>query len=348
MSAGLGESAPYIPRGHTPDGPLPYGQSRAERRPYVDTRDLTPYRRVLVRTPVRGLAGNVGDVVAGLMAGRLPGTLTAEGGVPRLGKVAGRMPSKTAKAVHAAVFSSTEPDRLITLARAYPGWAGLCYLMAGLLAYTHGGHLRASELLQLGLSLRNDDAANRYAAVYLAGVVTRVEVAERIEVPVLFSEEAVFLALSHSLRETGQTEAALAALAGLPPSLPLALARCSLAAELGRDAEVVADTEGLLNADDLAAALLLVRARSLRRLGAYGASRAALQEVLRRRKTDFTLRSDALTDRTLLLLDAGRKTLGAREWQRRKPAQLEAVKAIRKDAEMHELWDREYGRPDDY
>ena len=120
--------------------------------------------------------------------------------------------------------------------------------------------------------------------------------AERIEVPVLFSEEAVFLALSHSLRETGQTEAALAALAGLPPSLPLALARCSLEAELGRDVDVVADTEGLLNADDLAAALLLVRARSLRRLGAYAASRSALQEVLRRRKTDFTLRSDALTD----------------------------------------------------
>lgn len=333
MSSGLGESAPRIPD--------------SQRRPYTDARDLTPFRKALVRTPVRGLAGNVGGVVAGLMAGRAPGTLAAEGGVPRLGKVAGRTASKTAKAVHAAIFSSTDPDRLISLARTYPGWAGLCYLMAGLLAYAHGGHLRASELLQHGLGLRNDAEANRYAAAYLAGVSTRVEVAERIEVPVLFSEEAVFLALSHSLRETGQTEAALAALAGLPPSLPLALARCSLAAELGRDVEVVADTEGLLNADDLAAALLLVRARSLRRLGSYGAARAALQEVLRRRKTDFTLRSDAMTDRALLLLDAGRKTLGSREWQRRKPAEVAAVKAIRKDAEMHELWDREYGRADE-
>ena len=337
MSAELGESAPR----------LPAGESREPRRLYTDTRDLTPFRKAVVRTPVRGLAGNVGGVVAGLMAGRAPGTLAAEGGVPRLGKVAGRATGKTAKAVHAAIFGSTDPDPLITLARTYPGWAGLCYLMAGLLAYAHGGHLRAAELLRHGLSLRNDADANRYAAVHLAGVVTRVEVAERIEVPVLFSEEAVFLALSHSLRETGQAEAALAALAGLPPSLPLALARCSLAAGLGRDAEVVADTEGLLNADDLAAALLLVRARSLRRLGAYGAARAALQEVLRRRKTDFTLRSDALTDRALLLLDAGRKTLGSREWQRRKPAEVEAVKAIRKDAEMHELWDREYGRADD-
>ncbi|BCW73293.1 hypothetical protein [Arthrobacter sp. NicSoilB8] len=336
MSAELGESASRIPA----------IESQGQRRPYTDTRYLTPFRKALVRTPVRGLAGNVGGVVTGLMAGRAPGTLAVEGGVPRLGKVPGRAAGKTAKAVHAAIFGSTDPDPLIALARTYPGWAGLCYLMAGLLAYGHGGHLRASELLQHGLSLRNDADANRYAAVHLAGVVTRVEVAERIEVPVLFSEEAVFLALSHSLRETGQAEAALAALAGLPPSLPLALARCSLSAELGLDMEVVADTEGLLNADDLAAALLLVRARSLRRLGSYGAARAALQEVLRRRKTDFTLRSDALTDHALLLLDAGRKTLGSREWQRRKPAEVEAVKAIRKDAEMHELWDREYGRAD--
>ncbi|MCU1521343.1 MAG: hypothetical protein JWN19_1728 [Arthrobacter sp.] len=329
MSAGPGESATQQPS------------------LFHDTRDLTPFRKALIRTPVRGVAGGLGELVSGVLAGRTRGTLTVEGGVPRLGKVAGRMAGKAAKAVHPAVFGSTDPDRLINLAREFPGWAGLCYLMAGLLVYSHGGHLRASELLQRGLSVRNEDAANGFAAGYLAGVLTRVEVAERIEVPVLFSEEAVFLALSHSLRETGQTEAALAALAGLPPSLPMALARCSLAAVLGRDAEVAADTEGLLNGDDLSAALLLVRARSLRKLGDYGAARGALQEVLRRRKTDYTLRSDALTDRALLLLDNSRKSLSPREWQRRKPAELEAVRAIRKDAEMHELWDRDYGRAAD-
>ena len=329
MSAGPGQSAPQ------------------HQSLFHDTRDLTPFRKALIRTPVRGLAGGVGGLVSGVLTGRARGTLPVEDGVPRLGKVTGRPAGKAPKAVHPAVFGSTDPDRLIGLAREFPGWAGLCYLMAGLLAYSHGGYLRASELLQRGLSVRNDAAANVFASEYLAGVLTRVEIAERIEVPVLFSEEAVFLALSHSLRETGQTEAALAALAGLPPSLPMALARCSLAAVLGRDAEVAADTEGLLNGDDLSAALLLVRARSLRKLGDYGAAREALQEVLRRRKTDFTLRSDALTDRALLLLDNGRKSLSPREWQRRKPAQLEAVKAIRKDAEMHELWDRDYGRAAD-
>jgi tetratricopeptide (TPR) repeat protein len=328
MSVGPAESAPRHPV------------------PYRDTRDLAPFRRALVRTPVRGLANGVGGVLSGVMAGRNRGTLAVAGGVPRLGRVSGRGPGKAAKAVHAAIFGSTDPDRLIALARAYPGWSGLCYLMAGLLAYSHGGHLRASELLRHGLSIRNDDEANLYASAYLTGVITRVEVAERIEVQVLFSEEAVFLALSHSLRETGQTEAALAALAGLPPSLPLALARCSLAADLRRDTEVAADTEGLLNGDDLAAALLLVRARSLWRLGAHGAARAALQEVLRRRKTDFTLRSDALTDLALLLLDNGRKSLSRREWQQARPAEMLPVKKIRKDAELHELWDREYGPAD--
>ena len=84
---------------------------------------------------------------------------------------------------------STDPNRLIAAGRAYPGWAGLCYVMAGLLAYKQGGYLRASELLQRGLTIRNDDDANQFASSYLTRVVTRVEVAERIEVPVLFSEE---------------------------------------------------------------------------------------------------------------------------------------------------------------
>jgi hypothetical protein len=328
MSAGPGESAP---------------------RPalYRDVRDLAPFRTPVIRTPARGLAQAAGGAVSGALAGRTRGALPVEGGAPRLGKVGGRTPGKAAKAVHAAIFGNSDPNQLIALAHTYPGWAGLCYLMAGLLSYAQGGHLRAAELLQRGMLTRNDDDANRYASTYLARVITRVAVAERVEVPVLFSEEAVFLALSHSLRETGQGESALAALAGLPPSLPMALARCSLAAALGRHEDVVADTEGLLNGDDLSAALLLVRARSLRKLGANAAARAALQEVLRRRATDFTLRSDALTDRALLLLDNGRKALNRLEWQHRQHTDLETVRAIRKDAELHELWDREYGRADD-
>src|SRR5512141_3184504 len=111
MSAGPGESAP---------------------RPalYRDHRDLSPFRTPVIRTPVRGLA--VG--VTGAMAGRIRGSLPVEGGAPRLGKVGGRAPGKPAKTVHAAIFGSSDPNRLIALAHSYPGWAGLCYLMAGLLS----------------------------------------------------------------------------------------------------------------------------------------------------------------------------------------------------------------------
>ena len=304
---------------------------------YRDTRDLTPFGAGQVRTPVRDIAEGVGGLIHGVLGGRDAALISVDGSVPRL-KL---LPGKAAKAVYDAIFNSTDPNRLIAGGREYPGWAGLCYVMAGLLAHQQGGHLRAVELLQRGLSIRNDDEANQFAASYLTRVVTRVEVAERIEVPVLFSEESVFLALSQSLRETGQTEAALEALTMLPPSLPTALARCALAYTLGRDQEVVVWTEGLLNADDLSAALLLVRGRSLRRLGAHEHAQRALREVLRRRKTSMALRNDAITDRALLVLDNGRKSLNPRDWRRRR-AELETFEVIRKDVEARRLWEQEW------
>lgn len=305
---------------------------------YRDARDLTPFGNAHLQTPVRELAGSVGGLIHGVLGGRDAALIAVDGEVPRLK----RMPGKAPKAVHDAIFTSREPERLIAVGRMYPGWAGLCSVMAGLLAYQHGGYLRASELLQRGLSIRNDDDANQYAATYLTRVVTRVEVAGRIEVPVLFSQEAVFLALSHSLRETGQLEAALQTVAGLPPSLPSALARCALAFALGRDKEVVIWTEGLLNSDDLSAALLLLRGRALRRLGAHAKAHEALKEVLRRRKTDVVLRNDALTDRALLVLDNGRKSLNPRDWLRGRPAELETFEVIRKDIDERRLWEQEW------
>lgn len=304
---------------------------------YRDSRDLTPFGGGQVRTPAKEIAEGVGGLIHGVLGGRDSARISVDGSVPRLKP----LPGRTAKAVYDAIFANTDPNRLIAAAREYPGWAGLCYVMAGLLAHKQGGYLRAVELLQRGLSIRNDDDANQFAASYLTRVVTRVEVAERVEVPVLFSEESVFLALSHSLRETGQTEAALEALTMLPPSVPTALAKCALAYTLGRDQEVVVWTEGLLNADDLSAALLLVRARSLRRLGAHEQAHRALKEVLRRRRTSMALRNDALTDRALLVLDNGRKSLNPRDWRRRR-AELETFEVIRKDVQERRLWEQEW------
>jgi len=260
--------------------------------------------------------------------------------VPPLKRFAGR----TAKAMHAAVFTGTEPERLLLLARSNPGWAGLCQVLAGLLAYKHGSYLRAAELLRLGISTRIDDDASQFSAAYLGRVVSTIEVAERVEVQVLFSEESVFLALSHCLREAGQTVGALGALAGLPPSLPAALARCTAASALGRHRDVVGWTEGLLNSDDLSAALLLLRARSLRALGNRAAAQAALTEVLRRRKTSLALRNDALTDRALLAFDAGRRALLPGSRREAGPSTSGALEGglIRKDAEMRRLWEQDW------
>lgn len=310
---------------------------------FWDRRDLTPFGPLQVRTPVHDLAGGLGGLMAGALGARHPALLAVDGPVPRPRLLLPR----PAKAIHQAIFTSREPAPLIALARANPGWAGLCYLMAGLLEYQHGSHLRACELLQRGLATRNDDDANRYSATHLMRVVTRVELAERLAVPVLFSEESVFLALAHSFRETGRTEAALEALTGLPPSLPTALARCTLALSLGRSRTVIDWTEGLLNADDLSAALLLVRARALRREGRLNAAQEAIAEVLRRRKTHVMLRNDALTDRALLVLESSRRSLNPRDWRKKRAdpvpqKELEAPVPIRKDQELRRIWEQDW------
>jgi len=106
-------------------------------------------------------------------------------------------------------------------------------------------------------------------------------------------------------------------------------------------------TEGLLNADDLSAALLLVRARALRREGRLDAAHQAIAEVLRRRKTHLALRNDALTDRALLVLETGRRSLNPRDWGRRREdpepqRELEGPAPIRKDEEMRRIWEQDW------
>ena len=328
MSAGLGESAPHIPAADLP-------------RPYTDTRDLTPFRKAVVRTPVRGLAGSVGG--AGHRrpgAGRGTRDAGRRGRGAPAGQVGGPAAGKTAKAVHAAIFGSTDPTGSSPWPAPTP--AGRALLPHGRAAgLPHGGHLRASELLQHGLSLGTTTTANRYAAVYLAGVVTRVEVAERIEVPVLFSEEAVFLALSHSLRETGQTEAALR------PS-PGCRRRCRSPWPAARWRPRWDGTtrwwrtpRGCSNADDSSAALLLVRGRSLRRLGAHSKARRHSRRSSAVGRPPV-LRNDALTDRALLVLDNGRRSLNPRDWLRGRPAELETFEVIRKDVDERRLWEQEW------
>ncbi|HEY8752798.1 MAG TPA: hypothetical protein VIM40_04010, partial [Arthrobacter sp.] len=89
---------------------------------YRDARDLTPFGNVQLRTPVRELAGSVGGLIHGVLGGRDAALIAVDGEVPRLK----RLPGKPAKAVHDAIFTSKEPERLIALGRTYPGWAGLC------------------------------------------------------------------------------------------------------------------------------------------------------------------------------------------------------------------------------
>ncbi|BCT77866.1 hypothetical protein SCMU_37080 [Sinomonas cyclohexanicum] len=306
-----------------------------DRQPsFHDTRDLTPFRSAQVYAPVRGMGRRIAQQVAVRVR------------APRLRPFA----SKIEKQVYAAVFAHGEPERLVLLARAHPGWSGLCYVMAGMHAYRSHHHAQAAELLARGLAGASEPAATAFAAEYLGGVRHWIEVSEGVEVEAVFSEEAVCLALAHSLREVGRPEEAVAVLAPLPPSVPAALAACRLAEVLGRPHEIVARTEGLTNASDLAAALLVLRARALRELGRRAEAQAAVREAMRRRRTSFAVKNAAATERALLLLGVGRRTRGGghRAGGDAAPSSAfdelrEVTKARRvREARARELWVRDF------
>ena len=324
-------SADVSSRGEAPPGRVAsmgvMASGELGRQPlFHDPRDLTPFRRAQVYAPVRGAARR--------LARWAPGRARA----PKLRRLA----SRPERLVHAAVFSSDEPERLILAARAYPGWSGLCYVLAGLQAYRAHQHAQAAELLARGLNGASDPAAADFAVEYLGGLSHWIEVSEGVEVDVRFSEESVCLALAHSLREIGRPQDALRALAPLPPSLPAALASCRLAEVLGRRRDVVAWTEGLTNRDDLAAALLVLRARALRCLGRRGDAQATLREVRRRRRTSFAVKNAAATEHALLMLGVGRRLAAPREAA---PAGLRPGELRRaQDGEAREAWLRDFER----
>jgi tetratricopeptide (TPR) repeat protein len=299
------------------------------RPPFHDPRDLTPFRGAQVYAPVRGIRR------------RLAQRVTGRTRAPRLRPFA----SKVEKQVHAAVFAHAEPERLVVIARAHPSWSGLCYVMAGLQAYRSHHHAQAAELLARGLAGTSEPAAAAFATEYLGGVRHWIEVSEGVEVEVLFSEEAVCLALAHSLREVGRPDEALAVLAPLPPSMPTALASCRLAEVLGRPHDIVAWTEGLANASDLAAALLVLRARALRELGRRADAHAAVREALRRRRTAFAVKNSAATERALLMLGVSRRRRGAAASAPSSAfEELRALTQARRarDTEARELWLKDF------
>ncbi|MDQ4489195.1 hypothetical protein RBS60_03170 [Sinomonas sp. ASV486] len=305
------------------------------RRPsFHDTRDLTPFRGAQVYAPVRGAGRRIAQRVAGRVR------------APRLRAFA----SKVEKQVHSAVFVHGEPERLVLLARAHPGWSGVCYVMAGMQAYRQHHHAQAAELLARGLAGSSEPAAAAFASQYLGGIRHWIEVSEGVDVEVLFSEEAVALALAHSLREIGRPDEALDVLAPLPPSVPSALAACGIAAALGQPLEIVARTEGLTNATDLAAALLVLRARALRELGRRAEAQAAVREAMRRRRTAFAVKNAAATERALLMLGVGRRGRNGGGASAPSSAfdELRAVTRARRarESEARELWLRDFQQLD--
>ncbi|MFJ3957240.1 hypothetical protein [Arthrobacter sp. NPDC090010] len=282
----------------SPQGPPPHSVHR-------ERRDITPFVGVVFQVSVRKLAGGLGERIRASRGLDPVNRFTFREGPGRLPGFSG----KFAKALHAELGAGGGPERLIQLARTHSGFAGLCYVLAGLRAYQARQYPQAVELLRRGQATLVDDTAHRFMERHLLGLVIEVELSEGLAARILYSDEALRYAAAHALREVGEVSAAVEQLEQVPHSPAKALALAQLASLQEDYGSVIGLSEGARNGDELSAALLLLRARAQRQTGRFKDAEATLAEVLRRKGTALQLRNAAHTERALLVLDAGWKAL---------------------------------------
>jgi len=299
-----------------------------------ETREITPFVGVVFQVSVRKIAGGLGQRIR---AGRGLDPVNRFAFREGPGRLQG-FSGKFAKALHAEITMGGGPERLILLARSHSGFAGLCYVLAGLRAYQGRQYPQAVELLRRGQETLVDDSAHRFMQRHLLGLVVEVELSDGVAARILYSDEALHYAAAHALREVGEVEAAVVELEQVPHSPAKALALAQLAS-LQEDFESeIRLSEGARNADELSAALLLLRARAQRQSGRLKDADETLTEVLRRKGTALQLRNAALTERALLVLDAGWKAL-----PRTRPGRV-AAKPRSGERDAHQEWSKEFRR----
>ncbi|MDP5226796.1 MULTISPECIES: hypothetical protein [Arthrobacter] len=272
---------------------------------HQDARDITPFVGVVFQVSVRKLASGLGERVR------------ASRGLDPVHRFSfregpGRLPgfsSKFAKALHAELTAGGGPERFLRLAHGHSGFAGLCFVLAGLRAYQGRQYPQAAELLRRGRETLVDDAAHRFMERHLMGLVVEVELGDGVAARILYSDEALRYATAHALREIGDLPAAVVQLDAVPSSPAKALALAHLAGLREDYASVIGLSEGVRNGEDLSAGLLLLRARAQRQTGRLTDAQSTLGEIQRRKGTALQLRNAALTEQALLMLDGGVKSL---------------------------------------
>ncbi|HYJ70661.1 MAG TPA: hypothetical protein VEX15_23650 [Nocardioidaceae bacterium] len=151
---------------------------------------------------------------------------------------------------------------------------------------------------------------------YLGANLVTVGVADGVSATLPISRDALGLALAELEQGAGHTDAAIAVVEQLEPSMIAAVSLCELYTEAGRHDEVVAVTNGLKNDDEPSALLIAFRGFALRGLGHHTAAREAFKEALKSKSRDARIRHFALVGRTQTYLAEGKASMARQDFER--------------------------------
>lgn len=222
------------------------------------------------------------------------------------------------KALYQAVAAGTpRPDDLPKVGRDHPEVRVLAATLEGFLQFQTGNHARARECLAWAFAQPQDPFTLPFATKYLTGASITVEISSGVSAALPMDKTALALAVAELHQEAGDLDAAIGTVERVdPPTVFAALSLAELYVEAGRYADAVEITDGMANADDASALLLVFRGVALREQGFHDAAREAFKEALRFRTRAAGVRHRALVERATSYLLQGRNALARKDLEK--------------------------------
>jgi tetratricopeptide (TPR) repeat protein len=197
--------------------------------------------------------------------------------------------------------------------RSDSGYRQVAYSYAGVL-FAGGDTAAARGLLHHAFSEDGDPGLHRFVQKY--GLSVRASIAPGVEASLPFGRDAIGLVLAELHQAHGDLRAAIDVVERLEPTTHATVSLAELYSHAGRHQEVVELTNGLQNADDTTALLLVYRGVALRELGYPEASRAAFKEALKSKSRDKDIRHLALSERARTYLAENKKAMARKDLER--------------------------------
>jgi tetratricopeptide (TPR) repeat protein len=209
----------------------------------------------------------------------------------------------------------TDAAAMVRIAQQRPKYALAASSIAGLLEFA-AGHVAAARV-QLTAAFANgaDPSADPFIEKYVH-VQISVHIAPGVRAELGLDRSAVGLALAELHQAEGDLQGAVNIVEELEPTTYAALSLAELYCELGRDAEVVALTDGTTNTDDTTALLCVFRGIGLREQGYFEAARAVFKEALKSEQRNAIIRHRARLERARTYEAEGKRASARKDLER--------------------------------